>query len=237
MSAIYHQPPTLFGKALDLYLVNGWFRAGQYIYTLKTITLKGNLYYPVRIRLPLKDYEFRKSLRKVWKKNQRFKTVIQEATITEEKEDLYQKFILRFDDYIAPTLRESLLDGGLISIYDTYEAAVYDGDQLIAVSYFDLGHKAMASIMGVFDPEYSAYSLGFYTMLAEIAFGKKQGFLHYYPGYVIPSYPKFDYKLRIGDCEFYVLDEDVWYPLEKIKKSRKHSKIIKEIAYYNAPSQ
>ncbi len=237
MSVIYHQPPTLHGKALDVYLVNGWFRAGQYIYTLKTITLKGNLYSPIRIRLPLKDYEFRKSLRKVLKKNRHFKTVIQEATITDEKEALYQKFILRFDDYIAPTLRESLLDGGATSIYDTYEAAVYDKDRLIAISYFDLGYKAMASIMGVFDPEYNAYSLGFYTMLVEIAFGKKQGFLHYYPGYVIPSYDKFDYKLRIGDVEFYILEEDTWYPLEKMKKSKKHAKIIKDIAYYNTSSQ
>ena len=39
------------------------------------------------------------------------------------------------------------------------------------------------------------YSLGFYTMLLEIDFGIKSGAEYYYPGYVVPNYFKFDYKL------------------------------------------
>jgi len=210
MSTLFHKPPSLFGAKLDAYLVKGWFRSGQYIYTVRTLNIDGTLYFPVRIRLPLKGYQFKKSLRKIWNKNQCFKTVCRKAFISPEKEALYEKFITRFDSYISPTLIDSLQEGGHTTIYDTYEVAIYEGNNLIAVSYFDLGHTSMASIMGVFDPAYSKYSLGIYTMLAEITFGKEKGFAYYYPGYVIPGYPKFDYKLRIGKVEFYDADEDVW---------------------------
>jgi len=214
MSTQFHRPPSLYGAKLDAYLVKGWFRSGQYIYTVATLNIDGALYFPIRIRLPLTGYEFRKSLRKVWNKNKCFKTVIGKAFITPEKEALYQKFLVRFDTYISPTLKDSLQEGGETTIYNTFEAAIYEGDKLIAVSFFDLGKNTMASIMGVFDPAYSKYGLGFYTMLVEIAYGKEKGYTYYYPGYVIPGYPKFDYKLRIGQVESYDQFNDFWEPMD-----------------------
>ncbi|HFB99628.1 MAG TPA: hypothetical protein ENJ53_02375, partial [Phaeodactylibacter sp.] len=203
MTTQFATPPSLHGEVLDDYLFHGWFRSGQYIYTSKILNFEGLLYSPIRIRLPLRGYHFRKSLRKVWKKNQRFQTIYRKATITSEKEILYQKYKSRLDGYVSPSIKSSLLDNHETSIYDTQEVAIYDEGKLIGFSFFDLGKKSMASIMGIFDPKYSRYSLGFYTMLAEIEYGKKNGFHYYYPGYVIPYYPKFDYKLRIGEVEFY----------------------------------
>lgn len=222
----FHNPKSLHGDLLDFYLANGWFRSGQYIYTTKILNLNGKLYSPIRIRLPLEGYEFRKSLRKLWNKNQQFETVFRKAFISREKEELYQKHKLRFDGYVSQTIKDALQDGGETTIYDTYEVAVYDDKKLIAVSFFDLGEKSMASIIGLFDPEYSSYSLGFYTMLAEIKYGKKNGFEFYYPGYVIPNYPKFDYKLRIGEVDFYKAKEDEWLPFPKMKKTDLPSEVI-----------
>ena len=71
--------------------------------------------------------------------------------------------------------------------------------------------------MGIFDPEYSSYSLGYFTMLEEISFGQKNGFSFYYPGYVVPGYEKFDYKLRVGDLEFYDFDRELWFPYADIQ--------------------
>jgi len=222
----FHNHPKLHGEALDSYLSNGWFRSGQYIYTSKILNFDGILYSPIRIRLPLQDYEFRKRLRKIWNKNQRFETIYRKAFISREKEELYQKHKLRFEGFISQTIKDSLQDGGETTVYDTYEIAVYDGEKLVAVSFFDLGKKSMASIMGLFDPDYSSYSLGFYTMLAEINYGKKNGFEYYYPGYVIPDYPKFDYKLKIGEVEYYKAMEDDWQPFTAMKKEELPSQII-----------
>ena len=222
----FHNHPKLHGEALDSYLANGWFRSGQYIYTTKILNFDGKLYSPIRIRLPLQDYEFRKRLRKTWNKNQRFETIYRKAFISREKEELYQKHKQRFEGYISQTIKDSLQDGGETTVYDTYEVAVYDGEKLIAVSFFDLGNKSMASIMGLFDPEYASYSLGFYTMLAEIKYGKKNGFEYYYPGYVIPGYPKFDYKLKIGEVEYYKAIEDKWGPYGEMNPEELPSQVI-----------
>ena len=212
-------PDSLHGENLDNYLFHGWFRSGQYIYTTKILNFEGLLYSPVRIRLPLEGYNFRKSLRKVWKKNQRFQTVYRKASITSEKEILYQKYKSRLDGFVSPTIKNALLDNQETSIYDTHEVAIYDDGKLIGFSFFDLGKKGMASIMGIFDPDYERYSLGFYTMLAEIDYGKKNGFSYYYPGYIIPYYPKFDYKLRIGNVEFYRAKKEKWLPFDEMKDS------------------
>lgn len=222
----FHNPPNLHGEILDIYLANGWFRSGQYIYTSKILNFEGELFSPIRIRLPLENYTFRKSLRKIWNKNQKFQTIFHKAFINKEKEDLYKRYKTRLDGYVAKTLKDSLQEGGETTVYDTYEAAVYDDGKLIAVSYFDLGENSIASIKGIFDLEYSSYSLGIYTMLAEIEYGKKNGFKYYYPGYVIPGYPKFDYKLRIGTVDYYKAEFDLWLPFEKMKNEELPSVVI-----------
>ena len=108
----FHNPQSLHGELLDFYLSNGWFRSGQYIYTTKILNFDGKLYSPIRIRLPLEGYEFRKSLRKIWNKNQQFSTVFRKAFISREKEELYQK-VMRAIQLIedgAPHMAKRLLE-------------------------------------------------------------------------------------------------------------------------------
>lgn len=84
---------------------------------------------------------------------------------------------------------------------------------MIAYSFFDIGEKSLASIKGVYDPAYSKYSLGLYTMLKEIEYGMENEYEFYYPGYVVPGYSRFDYKLRIGkmtEVEFFDAKNKTW---------------------------
>ena len=88
-------------------------------------------------------------------------------------------------------------------VFDTREVCVYDGDRLVAVSYFDMGERSMASLIGLQHPDYRQYGLGIYTMLKEIEFGCSAGFKWYYPGYVLDLPSDFDYKLSLGEFECY----------------------------------
>ena len=88
-------------------------------------------------------------------------------------------------------------------MFDTQEVCVYDGDRLIAVSYFDLGDRSMASLLALYDANYDHYSLGVYTMLKEIEYGQHTGRKWYYPGYVLDLPSSFDYKLNLGQMEYY----------------------------------
>ncbi len=211
-----HQPRHLSPAMLDTYLEQGWFRMGQMIFTCYFLCFQHTLYSAVWTRLPLKGHAFGKRQRKLLRSNEkRFRTLIRPAIFDDEKEILYQKHRQRFEGFVAHNLRDSLFGDSTHNIYDTYEVSVFDGDQLIAVSFFDMGAESLASIMGLFDPEYARFSLGIYTMLVEVMFGMQKGKQFYYPGYIVPGYDKFEYKRRVGALEYFDIWQRHWaaYPL------------------------
>lgn len=198
-------PSSMPRKKLDRFLSRGWFRNANMMYRSRLICLKDNLYSVVNIRLPLEDYVPSKSLRKIIRKNdERFRVVIQRIQINTEKEALYKLHKERFEGFIYNTLElffhgEEYAEG----IFETYELCVYDEGQLVAVSFFDLGEQGMASLLGIFDPNYRKFSFGTYTMLKELEYAQQLKLKHYYPGYVLDAAPIFDYKLRLGDFQYY----------------------------------
>jgi len=202
-------------KKLDDYLANGWFRMGQTIFTCWFLFMERDFYSAIWIRQDLTNFKFKKRLRKILNRNGRLFTYkIGPAVIDHPKEILYQKHRVRFNSGNAyRSLRQSLLSGASYSIYDTRQIEVYDGDKLVAASFFDVGETSVASINGIFDPAYGQYSLGFYTMLLEMQFSLDEGKKHYYPGYIVPGNTRFDYKARIGDVDYFNLYTKQWYPL------------------------
>ena len=224
-----HYPEKMSPGELDAYLDRAWFRMGQMIFTCQFLCFGGELYSAIWTRLDLKKYRFRKSLKKLLKKNsKRFRVLVRRAIFNDEKEMLYQEHKARFEGYIADTLRESLHGEAKYNIYNTWEICVYDGNRLIAVSFFDIGGNSIASIMGLFDPSYSKHSLGFYTMLLEIIVGQQNEKVYYYPGYVVPGYQRFDYKLRIGPVDYYNIKTKNWEPYEQFVYEEMPSEEMKQ---------
>ncbi len=222
-----HTPIFIHPEELDEYLDRGWFRMGQMIFTCHILCFNNDVYSTVWMRLDLEDFAFKKSMRKILKRNDRlFNVKIGPPSFGGDRQMLYQKHKERFEGYIPGTLRESLFGLEEDNIYNTQEIAVYDGDRLIAISYFDLGENSMASIMGLFDPLYQKYSLGIYTMLKEVEFGMNSNLKYYYPGYVVPGYKKFDYKLRVGGMDFYDPGKNSWHPYEELNFEKLPSQII-----------
>jgi arginyl-tRNA--protein-N-Asp/Glu arginylyltransferase len=214
---------------LDDYLRIGWYRMGQAMFTCRFLIFDYQLYSALWVRLPLLDYKYSKSSRKLLRRNsEQFRVITRPAVIDEEKEVLYQKYRLSFHGRIAPSLKISLLDDTDHTIFDTYETCIYDGDRLIAFSFFDLGNETLASITGIYDPDYKKSSLGFFTMLLEIEFGIQNNMIYYYPGYVVPGYDRFDYKLRIGEVECFHEKENEWVPYTEFPVSKLQSEILKD---------
>lgn len=205
---------SITGVELDHFLNRAWYRLGQLIFTCHFLFFNESLYSPIWIRLPLQNYRLRKSLRKIKRQvENNFRVEIRTGQIDPFKEQLFQKYRQHFKGNLSPTLIESLQDNGSINIYNTMNIEVFHGKKLIAFSFFDIGEKSLASIKGVYDPAYSRYSLGIYTMIREIEYGLDHNFEFYYPGYVVPGFDRFDYKLRIGtkeELEFYYLKSRSW---------------------------
>lgn len=218
MFADKHYPSEAMApEALDSYLAKGWYRMGQTIFTTHFLCFQQHFYSAIWVRLELPDYQFRKSIRKLMRRNERqFHHVFRPGKIDRDKERLYQRYRRSFAGMLAPSLKDSLLDGDEKNIYNTLEVCIYEGDRLVAFSFFDLGKNSAASILGVYDPDYDRHSLGFYTMLLEVQHCMDLKLAYYYPGYVVPGYSRFDYKLRIGDVDYYDLRTNNWLPFSEL---------------------
>lgn len=190
------------------------------LYRLRMVCMEGDYHSLVNIRLPLEAYQFKKSLRRIMRKNaRRFRVEIGHAHLTKEKERLYQQHRHRFRGFVFDSLLAFLKADVREDIFDTYEVCVYDGDRLVAVSFFDMGQLSIASLIGLFvqDEAYKAHSLGIYTMLLEVDYAMACGKRFYYPGYVLDRDSELDYKLRLGDYEFYDW-KGHWRPMNRFRQ-------------------
>ncbi len=174
------------------------------LYKVDLLCIESGIFGVVNVRMNLDRFELKKSQRKrIARCDRRFSFSIGRAKPDAEKEALYVLHKKRFKGFIHPTLNEYLTSGFHRTVFDTREVCVYDGDRLVAVSYFDMGERSMASLIGLQHPDYRKFGLGIYTMLKEIEFGCSAGFKWYYPGYVLDLPSDFDYKLSLGEFEYY----------------------------------
>jgi arginine-tRNA-protein transferase len=216
-------PDQVAPSELDDYLEAGWRCAGQAIYTAHFMrfpaTVEGRIYSTLPTRLPLKGYTFKKRLRKLWRRVHRtFRVETGQPFVYDSAaQQVHQRYEAAFSD-------RGLADEDVYQeqpsgpfTFDTRSIRIYDGDQLVAFSVFNLGQRSIYSSQGIYDPDYARHSLGFFSMLAEINYGVEEGLSYYYPGYVVPGYDEFDYKLRVGDMEYYDLSSDTWHPYKALK--------------------
>ena len=99
MFAQVHCPDALTPGELDSYLANGWFRMGQSIFTTNFLNFRNNFYSAIWLRIDLLNFNGDSTQQKLVKKNSRFRNVIRQAFVDEEKEGLYarykKKYLLR----------------------------------------------------------------------------------------------------------------------------------------------
>lgn len=194
---------SLSASAYDRMLASGWFRGARFMNKPDYICVEGDLFSPVHIRLELETHSTRKSHRKILSKNnKRFTCEIRPASVDADLEVLYQNQKVDFQAFIYPKLEEAILTSDNLFSFRTYCLRVFDDTRLVAASFFDIGKNSMASLLGLYDKEYSKYSLGTYTMLREIDLARHLELKYYYPGYVLDNLKIFGYKLQLGEMRF-----------------------------------
>lgn len=214
-------PTRLSAPELDEYLARGWRPLGQRIYTADFIQLElGEIFSVVPTRLPLADHQWRKSQRKLLRKNNLiFRTEIRPARIDQEKKRVNEHYLLENPTKSTDELHiHTEFDGR--QIFNTLECAVYLKEELVAFSFFDYGENSVYSKAGIYHPAFKDYSLGNYTMLKELEWSKKNNLSYYYPGYISPDVPLFDYKTKIGAVEFWNLQSRKWLPYHTFERKQ-----------------
>ena len=215
MFAQVHCPQILLPAELDHYLEQGWFRMNQTIFTTNFLNFKDHFYSAIWLRVVLDEIVTDNTQQKLIRQNAVFRTEIVPATITPEKESLFERY-KQSVSFEASASLQSLLNGKFINnVYNTYEIDVYDNQTLIAIGYFDIGKNSAAGISSFYDPAYKKYSLGKYLIYQKTDYCKRLNLQYFYPGYFVPGYSFFDYKLNMNKSALHYLQvsSQQWLPI------------------------
>lgn len=227
-------PESLSPHELDGYLARGWFRMGQTIFTTNFLNFNNELYSAVWLRVRLKDFTSDRVFDQLGRMNARFTVSFQRANINREKEELYARYRSSVGFHASASVQALMYGSSSSDIYQTQEVTVRDGKRLIATGFFDVGRSSVAGITCFYDPLYKRNSLGKYLMFLKLIFCRDLGYQYFYPGYFVPGYRPFDYKLKIGRpaIEFLNVAANTWdsmsvfspenIPIESMK-SRLHT--------------
>ncbi|CAH0999467.1 Aspartate/glutamate leucyltransferase [Neolewinella maritima] len=212
---IIHPTKVIAPQQLDEFLASGWRPTGQSIYTSDYLrTDDDELHGCLQIRLSLQDFTFKKRHRKLLRRNSARFRIVHEAARFPDGE-LLRVNRLYMDVHPEKTredLEYNVMNEDGERVLNTQLFRVYDGERLVAFSYFDVGRRVIYTKAGIYDPAYAGYSLGVFTMLLEVQYGMQQDFTHYYPGYYAPTFPAFDYKLQLGPMTYREIHTGRWLP-------------------------
>lgn len=220
----------LVPEELDAYLEKGWFRMGQTIFTTNFLHFKNQLYSAVWLRVALAEFFTDKTQQRLMRLNAAFRTEIQRAAVTPVKEALFTKYKEGVSFEASSSLSHLLFGKSAHTIYDTQEINIYDDDKLIATGFFDMGKTSAAGITCFYDPAYKKFSLGKYLIYLKMDYCKKLGFQYFYPGYFVPGYSFFDYKLAIGKpaLQYLQLATQQWMPISEFAQALIPIQIMRE---------
>jgi len=204
-------------QSQDDYLDQGFFRAGHTVRKTRFVFVEQDFWSTVWSRINLQTYSLRKSHRKIWNRvNRRFTYSIQAYEDREDQHQVYNAYQKNHPLDVGETLNDIFGLHEPTHTFNTHTVRIYDEGQLVGFSLFDLGEDSIASLMGCYLPEYASHSLGYFSMLAELDFGKKRNLSYYHPGYCVPGVPAFEYKLHLPNLEGKSYIDADWQPMSDV---------------------
>ncbi|NKQ41798.1 MAG: arginyltransferase [Sulfurovum sp.] len=180
----------------------GWRRFGKYFF------------YPVchgcngckSLRIEVSDFHPSKSQRRVIKKNNKTKILIQSASLSQNHIQLYNRYHVwksikdawRHREISQKEYYENFVDGA----HDFGREVLYYRDsKLVGVDLIDIIDDGISAIYFYHDPDYANLSLGTYSLLYQIELAKQMNLEYIYLGYWVEGCQAFAYKKNFKPLE------------------------------------
>ena len=194
---------VLPGDIHRLLLDGGFRRSGRVIYRPRCHGCRECV--PIRVKVA--DFRPDKSQRRCWRANQDLQVTVAEPKLTEEKWELYARYVRKRHGEVADTsmgaMERFLYDSPTQSLEMMYRDSA---GRLLAVGLCDEGADFLSTVYCYFDPAESRRSLGTFSALWEIQFAQSRAIGYYYMGYVIAECRAMRYKAAFRPFE--LLGED-----------------------------
>jgi arginyl-tRNA--protein-N-Asp/Glu arginylyltransferase len=188
---------------MDLLLADGWRHFGTHFYRYSLGVHKAEIQLVVPLRVRVADFILSQSQRRILRKNEDLRTVIRPVEITAEKQELFERHKMRFEEGVPDSVYDFVSAEPATVPCRTNEVCLYDGDRLLGLTFLDEGEKAASAVYAMFEPAESARSLGILMILREIEDCRNTGREYFYPGYAYSGPSFYDYKKRFSALEEY----------------------------------
>jgi len=160
----------------------------------------------VSMRIDVNNYKFSKSEKRVISKNQDTKLYIRPPSVTMEHLSLYDKYHKFMNDKKDWTYSAIDVDDYVRSYVESSENFAKEflymrDDKLIGVALVDILPQAISAIYCYYDHDYSEFSIGKFSILAQIKIAKELNIPYIYLGYWIKDHFSMGYKEKYSPFE------------------------------------
>lgn len=163
------------------------------------------------IRIDAYNFSASRSQKRVLRKNNETRV---EFRILEPRRELYNIYVKHSRErFEQESSEDEFIRNFYTPVVPSFQSEYYIDGKLAGFGILDMSSTGMSSVYYCFDPEYSEYSLGTFSILEEIKECVRRGLQYYYLGYFIPESPKMLYKGRFHPHE--LLHDGIWVPVSK----------------------
>jgi len=190
-------------RRLDTLLEKGWRHFGTHFfrYNLGFVGEDIRLVTPLRVRLS--EFFISKSQRRLLRENAGLTVRVEPLQVDAAAEELFHRHKQRFAHNTPDSIYEFLSATAETSPCETKQISVFEGQDPIAISYFDVGERSCSGVYATFEPAHSERRLGIFTMLKEIEYAIAEEKEFYYQGYAYQGESFYDYKKHFRGTEFF----------------------------------
>jgi arginyl-tRNA--protein-N-Asp/Glu arginylyltransferase len=199
---------------MDMLWAGGWRHFGRLFFryasqqteegVTQTIT-------PLRIRLA--DWGPTKSQRRVLQRNADLRHDLVPARLDDGLRGMFERHKTRFHENVPDALENFLGDAPEHGPCDCRMLRVWDRERLLAVSFLDVGERAVSSVYAMFEPDAARRSPGILTLLLELRMAREQQMEFLYPGYATQEAGAYDYKKQFRGTEWLDFASGEWNAL------------------------
>ena len=160
----------------------------------------------VSMRIDVNNYKFSKSEKRVISKNQDTKLYIRPPSVTMEHLSLYDKYHKFMNDKkdwpYSPIDVDDYVRAYVESSENFAKEFLYmRDDKLIGVALVDILPQSISAIYCYYDHDYSEFSIGKFSILAQIKIAKELNIPYIYLGYWIKDHFSMGYKEKYSPFE------------------------------------
>ncbi|MBI9098228.1 MAG: hypothetical protein JEY91_07105 [Spirochaetaceae bacterium] len=110
-------------------------------------------------------------------------------------------------DSEVSSFQESFFTPAVPSVQSEY----YIEGKLVGVGFLDISLNALSSVYFIYDPDYSSYSPGIFSVMKEIDIGRELGISYYNLGFWISENRRMAYKGNFHPYQTYHWEEKAWH--------------------------